>query len=153
VSIKRTHCKRRHPLRGDNLYVSPSGKRFCKACKRARNAAWRLEQGHVPVDPTRCRKGHPFNVENTVIVKSGHRKCRTCMTATAKAYRAKRNYDGDNAKRRKPGGLADRHRTAGAEQERAAIVMWLRSQGGHHEDIYEEAANDIESGAHNGAAE
>lgn len=141
---KRTHCKRGHPLKGDNLYVSPSGKRFCKACKRAARAAWGLKNGHVPYDPTRCRKGHPFDAENTFIKKSGQRMCRTCMTATAKAYNAKRNYDGDNAKRRKPGGIADRHRTA----ERAAIVAWLRSQGGHHDDIYEEAANDIERGAH-----
>jgi hypothetical protein len=36
-------------------------------------------------------------------------------------------------------------------EERAAIVAWLRSQGGHHDDIYEEAANDIENGAHKGA--
>jgi len=41
----------------------------------------------------------------------------------------------------------------GAEQERAAIVAWLRAQGGHNDDIYEEAANDIESGAHHGASE
>ena len=153
MSVKRTtHCKYMHPLRGDNLYVSPRGSRSCKACRKASKAKYRLKKGHIPVDPTRCRKGHPFDAENTLIKKSGQRMCRTCMTATAKAYRAKRNYDGDNAKRRKPGGLADRHRTAGAEQERAAIVAWLRAQGGHNDDIYEEAANDIESGAHHGAS-
>jgi len=151
MGVKRTHCKRRHPLRGDNLYVSPRGTRSCKACRKASKAAYRLKQGHVPVDPTRCRKGHPFDAENTVVKKSGQRMCRTCMTATAKAYRAKRGYEEANAKRRKPGGLADRHHTAGAEQERAEIVAWLRSQGGHHDDIYEEAANDIENGAHKGA--
>lgn len=121
---KRTHCKRMHPLRGDNLYISPSGARLCKACRKAYKAAHRLAQGlppRIPIDPTRCRRGHPFDAENTVIKKSGQRKCRICMTATAKAYNAKRNYDGDNAKRRKPGGLADRHRTAGAIAERAKI--------------------------------
>ena len=123
MSVKRTtHCKYMHPLSGENLYVSPSGKRFCKACKRAYKAAYRLKKGHVPLDQTRCRRGHLFDAENTVIKKSGRRGCRICMAATAKAYNAKRNYDGDNAKRRKPGGLADRHRTA----ERAAIVAWLR---------------------------
>jgi hypothetical protein len=85
-----------------------------------------LKKGHVPVDPTRCRKGHPFDAENTLIKKSGQRMCRTCMKATAKAYNTKRNYDGDNAKRRKLGGLADRHRTVGAAAERAEIVAWLR---------------------------
>ena len=126
VKAKRTHCKRGHPLRGDNLYVSPRGSRSCKACRKISKAEYRLKQGHVPVDPTRCRKGHPFDAENTFIKKSGQRMCRTCMEATAKAYNAKRNHDGDNAKRRKPGGLADRHRAVGAEAERAAIVAWLR---------------------------
>jgi hypothetical protein len=30
-------------------------------------------------------------------------------------------------------------------------VAWLRSQGGHHDDIYEEIANDIEQSKHHGA--
>ena len=47
---------------------------------------------------------------------------------------------------------ADQLIRQGAEQERAEIVAWLRSQGGHHDDIYEEAANDIERGAHHGKA-
>jgi hypothetical protein len=46
----------------------------------------------------------------------------------------------------------DEHNRARAGQavieERAAIVAWLRSQGGHHADIYEEAADDIEAGKH-----
>lgn len=37
-------------------------------------------------------------------------------------------------------------------EERAAIVAWLRSQGGHHDDIYAEVADDIEDGAHHGKA-
>jgi hypothetical protein len=36
----------------------------------------------------------------------------------------------------------------GAEIERARTVSWLRSQGGHHDDIYEEVADDIVNGAH-----
>jgi hypothetical protein len=31
-----THCKRGHPLRGNNLYVNPSGYRQCRACHRLR---------------------------------------------------------------------------------------------------------------------
>lgn len=34
-----THCIRRHPLSGENLYVGPDGKRQCRACKRIRKAA------------------------------------------------------------------------------------------------------------------
>lgn len=37
---------------------------------------------------------------------------------------------------------------AGTLIERAKIVAWLREQGGHHGDIYEEAAADIEAGGH-----
>ena len=44
----------------------------------------------------------------------------------------------------------DEHNRARAGQaaieERAAIVAWLRAQGGHHDDIYMEAADDIEAG-------
>jgi len=39
-------------------------------------------------------------------------------------------------------------RQADGAKERAKIVAWLRSQGGHHNDIYEEAADDIEAGEH-----
>lgn len=30
---RRTHCKRGHPLSGDNLYVRPTGVRGCRACR------------------------------------------------------------------------------------------------------------------------
>jgi len=156
MGVKRTHCKRMHPLRGDNLYVSPSGVRACKACRKAGKAAYRLKKGHVPVDPTRCRRGHPFDAENTVIKKSGQRKCRTCMTATAKAYNAKKDHEKANDKRRKPGGLADRHRTAGAAAERAKIVAWLLMlkdlyNSRARQDSYvalEDIAHNIERGEH-----
>lgn len=28
----KTHCKRGHPLEGDNLYISPQGRRVCRQC-------------------------------------------------------------------------------------------------------------------------
>jgi len=31
----KTHCRRGHPLEGDNVYVYPSGKRACRICHRA----------------------------------------------------------------------------------------------------------------------
>lgn len=33
----KTHCKRGHPLSGDNLYTSPQGQRRCKTCDATRN--------------------------------------------------------------------------------------------------------------------
>lgn len=40
VNARKTHCKRGHPLDGENLHVTPLGARQCKACLRmhARNA-------------------------------------------------------------------------------------------------------------------
>ena len=31
---QKTHCKRGHPLAGDNLYTSPTGVRTCRSCRR-----------------------------------------------------------------------------------------------------------------------
>jgi hypothetical protein len=40
VQAKKTHCKRgNHPLSGENLYVSPDGKRTCKTCRREGGSA------------------------------------------------------------------------------------------------------------------
>lgn len=36
----RTHCPQGHPYSGANLYVSPKGHRFCRACHRVTNANW-----------------------------------------------------------------------------------------------------------------
>lgn len=33
-NARKTHCKRGHPLRGDNLRIMPDGERDCKECAR-----------------------------------------------------------------------------------------------------------------------
>lgn len=33
VNARKTHCPRRHPLAGDNLYVDPRGGRRCRTCR------------------------------------------------------------------------------------------------------------------------
>lgn len=43
VNLKKTHCKRGHPLIGDNLYLTPQG-RQCVACRKATNAACYLRK-------------------------------------------------------------------------------------------------------------
>lgn len=35
ANAAKTHCKRGHPLAGDNLYTDPKGHRYCRQCKRA----------------------------------------------------------------------------------------------------------------------
>lgn len=34
---KKTNCVRGHPLSGDNLYITPAGRRKCRACDRIRS--------------------------------------------------------------------------------------------------------------------
>jgi hypothetical protein len=42
-----THCKRGHPLSGDNLYVQPQGYRSCKECKRIQmRDRWRTDPSY-----------------------------------------------------------------------------------------------------------
>lgn len=46
-----THCRRGHPLEGDNIYKKPSGTRQCKTCHDAAVKAW-LARGKVPLNKT-----------------------------------------------------------------------------------------------------
>lgn len=39
-NAKKTHCKRDHPLSGENLYINPRGERQCRVCSNARSAAY-----------------------------------------------------------------------------------------------------------------
>ncbi len=34
IAARRTHCPRKHPYSGDNLYTRPDGSRECRICKR-----------------------------------------------------------------------------------------------------------------------
>lgn len=33
-NAKKTHCQNGHPLSGENLYVTPNGRRQCQVCKK-----------------------------------------------------------------------------------------------------------------------
>lgn len=41
VNAAKTECVNGHPFSGDNLSVTPAGRRFCRACWRERTAAYR----------------------------------------------------------------------------------------------------------------
>lgn len=41
-----THCKRRHPLSGENLYISTSGSRVCKECRKIHKRNHRKVHGN-----------------------------------------------------------------------------------------------------------
>ena|SRR6266498_3667939 len=57
VNARKSHCLRGHPLSGDNLHMDPSGRRICRACKKAENQTerarerkrdwWRKHHGRV----------------------------------------------------------------------------------------------------------
>lgn len=40
-----THCPNGHPYEGDNLYVDPTGKRNCQACRRENERRYRIAHG------------------------------------------------------------------------------------------------------------
>lgn len=72
-----THCKRGHPLSGDNLWISPSGhKRQCKACRYVKGR-------RGPDRRTKCRRGHPMAENNIYIDARGTRECLTCRRMRA----------------------------------------------------------------------
>lgn len=59
----KSHCKRGHPLSGDNLYLKPSGIRQCRTCKREsgriqseRRREWR-RTGITPERRREIRRG------------------------------------------------------------------------------------------------
>ena len=114
-----THCKRGHPLEGDNLYLTSAGKRACKACQRGRQrvaggwpedlayslpiqklgyrpegigARW---TGRLRTGPkTHCVNGHPLSGDNLYIVPSdGRRQCRACKLAVVQRIAAERRAD------------------------------------------------------------
>ncbi len=54
----RTHCPRRHPLSGENLYVAPDGKRQCRECNRQLKRARAARKALAIADESRqSRRG------------------------------------------------------------------------------------------------
>jgi hypothetical protein len=117
---KPTHCKRGHPLEGDNVYQIPGGGRACRRCRyetnreirervvqdpeklaaiRAADAAAararRTEQrGGAPAKPngekTHCAQGHPYAGDNLMLAPNGARRCRECARQANARAYAKR---------------------------------------------------------------
>lgn len=40
----RTHCQRGHLLSGENLYITPDGKRVCKTCRKIHKKNYRRKK-------------------------------------------------------------------------------------------------------------
>jgi hypothetical protein len=92
-----THCPAGHPYDEANTYVDPRGKRQCRQCQRASDAAVRAREAlrkkddpkHRPrnADKTHCIRGHVFDAANTYVDPDGSRHCRMCRRATDRARR------------------------------------------------------------------
>lgn len=111
-----THCKRGHPLSGENLRVDTRGKRICIRCDLASNrlrAGWPTDLAYSlpkqklcrkpagvalgntwrrPKGPkTHCVNGHPLSGDNLYVVPSdGRRQCRTCKLHVIQRLAAER---------------------------------------------------------------
>lgn len=84
-NIRKTHCERGHPFRGENLRVDSKGKRGCKTCDRERMREVRRmwKENHpdrrLPsAQRTHCPKGHEYSGENVYVRANGWRQCRAC---------------------------------------------------------------------------
>jgi len=90
-NARKTHCKRGHPLSGENVVIVPKG-RHCRACIRIHRRAQdvrrraacplkvvKVRPVHIPQRfPNHCPKGHEYTPENTFRTKGGSRQCRVC---------------------------------------------------------------------------
>lgn len=85
ANARRTHCVRGHPFEGDNLRITPIGKRRCHSCdlERQRVKGGWLGNLHGR-DRTHCIRGHELSGDNLVIKrwrKYVKRNCRICIRA------------------------------------------------------------------------
>lgn len=129
---RRDFCVHGHALSGENLYVSPKGRRGCRACTNANShrhraiAADREGRTLVPHtrDRTHCPQGHPYEGDNLKINKQGQRACRECRRIAARE-RGRRLYAEGVAARKaagtyKPAGWNLRELNAARACKRAA---------------------------------
>lgn len=49
INARKTHCKRGHPLEGDNLRINAAGERICRACARWATAKQRAAARGLPL--------------------------------------------------------------------------------------------------------
>jgi hypothetical protein len=87
----KSHCFAGHPFSGDNLYVAPNGKRFCRVCIRIRaglraDRAERQPKQNVNARKTHCPRGHAYDIGGN----GKTRRCRTCERAREERRRLNR---------------------------------------------------------------
>lgn len=91
----KTHCRNKHALTPDNIYISPKGRRSCRICRAESTIRSRANKPKVPVvvvPRTHCDKGHELTAENTYVQPDGRRRCKSCRLAAKRRYRARRDH-------------------------------------------------------------
>lgn len=85
------YCKRGHEQVGDNLYVSPTGRRACYACIKDGNRRRNPPTGERPGPKirTRCKHGHELSGDNLYVAPSGTRHCCACRKDSLAKHKAK----------------------------------------------------------------
>jgi hypothetical protein len=107
INASKTHCKRGHPLSGNNLAVDINGGRHCRTCMitsaRQRQATVNgTPLNEAPIDtatpyaPRRrrgadaCAKGHVLDSQNTYTDPKGYKHCRACRAAATARSEARK---------------------------------------------------------------
>jgi len=84
VNATKTRCVNGHPFDQRNTYVWKDGSRYCRECRRLREAARRrtvsaVYVGNANAHKTYCPQGHPYDEANTYLRPDGKgRDCRQC---------------------------------------------------------------------------
>ena len=94
-NARKTHCKRGHPLSGDNLRMGTQfglPKRVCRQCVRDREERERRQKGIPKRDySVYCKAGHLWTPENTYYAPNDTRRnCRTCCVNRKRQYTQQR---------------------------------------------------------------
>jgi hypothetical protein len=55
-SKAKTHCKRNHPLFGENMNIDKDGHRGCKVCQRMKADEWRIRNQKIVNEKQRIRR-------------------------------------------------------------------------------------------------
>lgn len=82
-------CKSgRHELAGPNLYITPDGRRRCRACQTQRDGTAGYAWGTRPTRSDTCLRGHDMtDPENVYVNPAGKRRCRACSRIHMAAHR------------------------------------------------------------------
>ncbi len=90
----RTHCKAGHEYTAATTYVTKTGDRHCKVCRKERMRARRASdvgvgRGGRNSEKTACPQGHPYDEQNTII-RDGKRACRACAATNSRVQMLKK---------------------------------------------------------------